>query len=193
MIEGRGSVSSGKRSATFRKPAIVTRLLADHPLGHHRDHGVCGCLRFPGRATSPAAHYDPYMFAIGVASLFGAACGAMGILISRIRQMKFELLDFERRLDEAADRNWEIREAQERTASFFEAQDDLIVRRDRTGAITYVNDAYCACRPAAGRAARHRLRTPGRGAGRDQSPHRWHALPGPENRRRRRRAMDRLA
>ena len=57
---------------------------------------------------------------------------------------EFELRDFERRLDEAADRNWEIREAQERAASFFEAQDDLIVRRDRTGAITYVNDAYCA-------------------------------------------------
>ena len=99
---------------------------------------------FLAGATSPAAHYDPYMFAIGVASLFGAACGALGILISRIRQMKAELRDLETRLDEAADRNWEIREAQERTTSFFEAQDDVIVRRDGAGAITYVNDAYCA-------------------------------------------------
>ena len=64
------------------------------------------------------------MFAIGVASLFGAACGAMGILIARIRRMKAELRELETRLDEAADRNWEIREAQERTASFLEAQDD---------------------------------------------------------------------
>ena len=70
------------------------------------------------------------MFAIGVASLFGAACGAMGILISRIRQMKAELRDAgDANLDDAADRNWEIREAQERTESFFEAQDDVIVRR----------------------------------------------------------------
>ena len=53
-------------------------------------------------ATSPAAHYDPYMFAIGVASLFGAACGAMGILIARIRRMKAELRELETRLDEAA-------------------------------------------------------------------------------------------
>ena len=30
---------------------------------------------FVAGATSPAAHYDPYMFAIGVAALFGAACG----------------------------------------------------------------------------------------------------------------------
>ncbi len=68
----------------------------------------------------------------------------MAILISRIRQMKAELRDLETRLDEAADRNWEIREAQERTTSFFEAQDDVIVRRDGAGAITYVNDAFCA-------------------------------------------------
>jgi PAS domain S-box-containing protein len=99
---------------------------------------------FLAGATSPVAHYDPYMFAIGVASLFGASCGALGILISRIRQMKQELREFESRLDEAADRNWEIREAQERTASFFEAQDDVIVRRAGDGAITYANDAFCA-------------------------------------------------
>ena len=84
------------------------------------------------------------MFAIGVAALFGAACGAMGILLSRIRQMKTELRNLEARLDEAADRNWEIREAQERTSSFFEAQGDVIVRRDGNGAITYANDAFCA-------------------------------------------------
>ena len=99
---------------------------------------------FLAGATSPAAHYDPHMFAIGVAALFGAACGAMGILLSRIRQMKTELRNLEARLDEAADRNWEIREAQERTASFFEAQGDVIVRRDGNGAITYANDAFCA-------------------------------------------------
>ena len=85
---------------------------------------------FLSGATAPGAHYDPYMFAIGVAALFGAACGAIGILISRIRQMKTELRDLETRLDEAADRNWEISEAQERTKSFFEAQGDVIVRRD---------------------------------------------------------------
>ena len=84
------------------------------------------------------------MFAIGVSALFGAACGAIGIMISRIRRMKAELRDLEARLDEAADRNWEIKEAEERAKSFFEAQDDVIVRRDGDGAITYVNDAFCA-------------------------------------------------
>ena len=30
---------------------------------------------------SPGSHYDPHAFAIGTAALFGAACGAIGILI----------------------------------------------------------------------------------------------------------------
>jgi PAS domain S-box-containing protein len=132
--------------AHLRKPAIVTRrlstLLVRAAVITFMSFAVA--FGFLAGATSPAAHYDPYMFAIGVASLFGAACGAMGILIARIRRMKGELRDLETRLDEAADRNWEIREAQERTASFFEAQDDVIVRRDPDGAITYANDAYCA-------------------------------------------------
>ena len=111
---------------------------------------------FLSGATSPGAHYDPHTFAIGVSALFGAACGAIGILISRIRQMKRELRDMEGRLDEAADRHWEISEAQERTQSFFEMQGDVIVRRDGAGAITYVNDAFCVL---AGRAREELLAT----------------------------------
>ena len=132
--------------AHLRKPAIVTRRLSTFVVRAAVVVSMSFAVAFGflAGATSPAAHYDPYMFAIGVASLFGAACGAMGILIARIRRMKEELRDLETRLDEAADRNWEIREAQERTASFFEAQDDVIVRRNPAGAITYVNDAYCA-------------------------------------------------
>jgi len=94
--------------------------------------------------TMADGDYDPYLFAIGVAALFGAACGTLGILLSRIRQMKRELRALETRLDEAEDRNWESREARERTKSFFEAQGDVIVRRDGKGAITYANDAFCA-------------------------------------------------
>ena len=132
--------------AHLRKPAIATRRLSSFivraVIVTFMSFAVA--FGFLAGATSPAAHYDPHMFAIGVASLFGAACGAMGILIARIRRMKAELRELETRLDEAADRNWEIRETQERTASFLEAQDDVIVRRDANGAISYVNDAYCA-------------------------------------------------
>ena len=124
--------------AHLRRPAIVTRRLSSFIVRAAiiTFMSFAVAFGFPAGATSPAAHYDPYMFAIGVASLFGAACGALGILLARIRRMKAELRDLETRLDEAADRNWEIREAQERTASFLEAQDDVIVRRDANGAFT---------------------------------------------------------
>jgi PAS domain S-box-containing protein len=106
---------------------------------------------FLSGTLSQAGHYDPNAFAIGVSALFGAACGTIGLLISRIRQMKAELRRLEARLEEASDRNWEISEAQERARSFFEAQGDVIVRRDGHGAITYANDAFCtlAGRPRA--------------------------------------------
>src|SRR5271169_6006989 len=132
--------------ATLRKPAILSRRLLSLIIRGVVITSMAFAVAFGflAGATSPEAHYDPYMFAIGVAALFGASCGTIGILISRIRQMKTELRNLEARLDEAADRNWEIREAQERTSSFFEAQGDVIVRRDGNGAITYANDAFCA-------------------------------------------------
>ena len=43
-----------------------------------------------------------------------------------------------------ADRNWELKEAEERARSLFESQGDLIVLRDADGRITFVNDAFCA-------------------------------------------------
>jgi PAS domain S-box-containing protein len=132
--------------ASIRKPAIITRriyaLVVRAAVITTMSFGVA--FGFLSGTTSPGAHYDPQMFAIGVAALFGASCGAMGILISRIRQMKAELRHLESSLDASADRNWEIREAQERANSFFEAQGDVIVRRDADGAITYANDAFCA-------------------------------------------------
>jgi PAS domain S-box-containing protein len=132
--------------AQLRKHAIVTRRLSSFVVRATivTVMSFAVAFGFLAGATSPAAHYDPYMFAIGVASLFGAACGAIAILIARIRRMRAELRELETRLDEAADRNWEIREAQERAASFLEAQDDVIVRRDASGAISYANDAFCA-------------------------------------------------
>jgi PAS domain S-box-containing protein len=144
--------------AHLRKPAIFTRSLSSFVIRSAivLSMSFAVAFGFVAGATSPAAHYDPYMFAIGVAALFGAACGGMSILLARLRQMKAELRDLTVRLDEAADRNWEIREAQERTASFLEAQDDVIVRRGDHGAITYANDAYCAL---AGRSREHLLRT----------------------------------
>ena len=86
------------------------------------------------------------MFAIGGRRLFGAACGAVGLLWSSTAQ------NVARRAARScatgsrslSDRNWELKEAEERAKSFLEAQGDVIVRRDGEGRITYANDAFCA-------------------------------------------------
>ncbi len=129
----------------LRKPAIISRRLFAIAIRATAittmAFGVA--FGFLSATTSPNAHYDPHVFAIGVAALFGAACGGMGLMLSRIRQMKSDLRRLEGRLDEAEDRHWEFKEAQERAKSFFDAQGDVIVRRDGKGIITYANDVFC--------------------------------------------------
>ncbi len=134
-----------RNRATIGKSAILSRRLLSLVVRALAITSMSFAVAFGflSGATAPAAHYDPNSFAIGVAALFGAACGGMGILLSRIRQMKAELRGLETRLDEAEDRHWEFKEAQERAKNFFEAQGDVIVRRDGDGAITYANDAFC--------------------------------------------------
>jgi PAS domain S-box-containing protein len=73
-----------------------------------------------------------------------AACGALALMIRRNRDRRNEIDRLEQRLEEFADRAWEVKEAEERVKSFLEAQGDVIVRRDRTGRVTYANDAFCA-------------------------------------------------
>jgi PAS domain S-box-containing protein len=134
-----------RQRTTLGKPAIFTRRVLLFVVRA----AVLGSMSFAigfgflVGATSRAAHYDPHLFAIGVAWLFGGACGALGIMVSRIRQMKQDLRDLETRLDDASDRNWEMSEDQERARSFLDAQDDVIVRRDGGGNITYANDTFC--------------------------------------------------
>ncbi len=134
-----------RQRATLKKPAIFARrflsLVIRGFVITSMSFGIA--FGFLSGTIGQGSHYDPNSFAVGISALFGAACGTIGLLISRIRQMKRELRHLELRLDEAADRHYEIKEAEERAKTFFEAQDDVIVRRDTDGAITYVNDAYC--------------------------------------------------
>lgn len=98
---------------------------------------------FLSGSTSQAANYDPQNFAVGVSALFGAACGVIGLLMSRMRLLRAELRELEEKSEQLADVNWELREAEERARTFLEAQGDVIVRRDAAGLITYANDAFC--------------------------------------------------
>jgi PAS domain S-box-containing protein len=143
MDNVRSGTGTMRQRATLNKPAIFTRRFLSLVVRCFAIASMSFGISFGFLTGTTGAHYDPNSFAVGISALFGAACGAIGLLMSRVKQMKRELRHMETRLDEAADRHWETKEAEERAKTFFEAQDDVIVRRDGGGAITYVNDTYC--------------------------------------------------
>src|SRR5471030_2200830 len=105
---------------------------------------VSAWLGFLAGIRFQSGDYDPHSYAIGAGALFAAACAFIAFLLMRRRFMKLKLRVLEARLEELSDRNWELREAEERARSLLEAQGDLIVRRDAASRVTYANDAFCS-------------------------------------------------
>jgi PAS domain S-box-containing protein len=102
-----------------------------------------GAYGFIAGSRSEQSGYDPNAFAIGASFLFAVACVALATLSMRLRFMRKRLRKIALHNEALADRNWELKEAEERARSLFESQGDLIVLRDAQGRITFVNDAYC--------------------------------------------------
>ncbi len=99
---------------------------------------------FLAGSSGPWAGYDPYLLAVGTSALLGAACGGIGLLVASRIALRAKLRALSERIEGLSDRNWELKEIEERAKSFLEAQGDVIVRRDGRGLITFVNDAFCA-------------------------------------------------
>jgi PAS domain S-box-containing protein len=102
-----------------------------------------GAYGFIAGSRSEQSGYNAHAFAIGASFLFAIACVALATLSMRLRFMRKRLRKIALHNEALADRNWELKEAEERARSLFESQGDLIVLRDATGCITFVNDAYC--------------------------------------------------
>ena len=99
---------------------------------------------FLAGARLQGSGYELAGSAIGIGALIVAAFAVTGFLLVRQRAIATATRLLEARNEELSDRNWELREAEERARSLLAAQGDVIVRRDSTGLITYANDAYCA-------------------------------------------------
>lgn len=95
-------------------------------------------------SQSAESTYNPHLFAIGVAGLLALASTYIAYLFFRLHLVRGTLRGLEAQIEELSDRNWEMKDAEERACAFIEAQGDLIVRRDAKSRITYVNDAYCS-------------------------------------------------
>jgi PAS domain S-box-containing protein len=102
-----------------------------------------GAYGFIAGSRSEHSGYDPNAFAIGASFLFAVACVGLATLSMRLRWMRRRLRKVLLHNEALADRNWELKEAEERTRSLFESQGDLIVLRDAEGRITFANEAYC--------------------------------------------------
>jgi PAS domain S-box-containing protein len=94
----------------------------------------------PADATASTAH----IWATIAGAMIAAACGALAHLFRRNRRLTGEVRRLEERVEDISDRNFELKEAEERVRGLFETQGDVIVRRDGDGRITYANDAFCA-------------------------------------------------
>src|SRR6185369_9465447 len=105
---------------------------------------MSGALGFLTGVRLQTDTYDPHAYAMGASALFCGACAVLTWLLIRRRMMKDEIRALQTRVEGLSDRNWELREAEERERSLLEAQGDLIVRRDAQGRLTYANDAVRA-------------------------------------------------
>src|SRR5262249_48604367 len=94
-------------------------------------------------ARSELAGYNPQAFAIGSRLLFACACVGLALMSMRVRWLKRQMRKIAAHNDVLADRNWELKEAEEWARTLFEAQGDLIVVRTAERTITFANDAYC--------------------------------------------------
>jgi PAS domain S-box-containing protein len=103
-----------------------------------------GAYGFIAGSRSETSGYDPNTFAIGASFLFALACLGLATLSMRLRFVNKRLRALAAHNEALIDRNWELKEAEERARSLFEQQGDLIVLRDKDGRITFANDAYCA-------------------------------------------------
>ncbi len=142
-----------------------------------------GAYGFVSGSRSENSGYDPNTFAVGASFLFALACLGLATLSMRLRFVNKRMRKLAAHSEALVDRNWELKEAEERARSLFEQQGDLIVLRDRQGRITFANDAYCAL---AGQARSALIGTPFRfrrpRAGRQRPRQQRHAHSRPEDR-----------
>jgi PAS domain S-box-containing protein len=131
VSEIRNRTRNKRALVLFGRAAVTTLAVVSGGLGF-----LTG-VRFQGDT------YDPNAYATGASALFAAACTVIAFMLMRRRAMRTKLRKVVAENEELMDRNWELREAEERARSLLDAQGDLIVRRDAKGRITFANDAFC--------------------------------------------------
>ena len=80
-----------------------------------------------------------------IAIIVAAAAGvALAFVLHANRRLRVRIAHDAGGLERLSDRQWELREAEERAKGFLESRGDVIVRRDAEGRVTYANAAFAA-------------------------------------------------
>src|SRR5213075_1942988 len=75
-------------------------------------------LTLPFLASSLPSGFDVGIVAIVAGALIVAACGALALLVQRNRALHTEIAQLEARNEDLSDRNWELKDAAERSRGF---------------------------------------------------------------------------
>ncbi len=105
---------------------------------------------FLAAIDDPILRHNPHSFAVAAAALLGAAFGTIGLLGCTLWRMRAERRHLHLRVEELADRNWELGEAEERAR---EAQGALAKARDQAEAANRAKSRFLAM-------ISHEIRTP---------------------------------
>lgn len=86
---------------------------------------------------------------VQVLALLGGGLGLVSLYLALTAQFvdmppadEHGLRDFTKRLEQLQDVSWELKENESRYRALLDAQEDMIVRRDEEGCLTYVNKAF---------------------------------------------------
>jgi signal transduction histidine kinase/DNA-binding response OmpR family regulator len=83
---------------------------------------ISGLLGFLAGVQFKSTDYNPHAYAIGAGALFACACTVIAIMLYRRRLSKAKMVVLEARVEELADKNWELHEAEMRALG--QARDD---------------------------------------------------------------------
>ena len=106
--------------------------------------GVALFLAVPAIHAALAESPRTPMLAL-IAIIVAAAAGvALAFVLHANRRLRVRIAHDAGGLERLSDRQWELREAEERAKGFLESRGDVIVRRDAEGRVTYANAAFAA-------------------------------------------------
>ena len=83
-------------------------------------------------------------FATAAALLFSSVTSEHGVVAARISKITKLGQRIDRRIEDLEDIRWQLRDTNERMRSLLDAQDDVILRYDSHGRVTFINRAFTA-------------------------------------------------